>query len=42
MKSPLFNTNDLIYFFHPLLCLISLLSAGLDEFVLPCVIDFGG
>lgn len=34
------NTNDLIYFFYPLLlCLISFLSAGLDEFVLLCVID---
>lgn len=43
MKSPLslsLNTNDLIYFFYPLLlCLISFLSAGLDEFVLLCVID---
>lgn len=42
MKSLLFNTNHLIYFFCPLLlCLILFLSVGLHYCLLSCAIDFG-
>lgn len=42
MKSLLFNTNHLIYFFCPLLlCLISFPSVDLHYCLLSCAIDFG-